>query len=53
MAPSVVETTTTTTRPVPAYKLHVGNYKEIDAHNVDRETETGENGAKVSWTGFS
>lgn len=53
MAPSAVATTTSTTeavKPKSAYKLHLGNYKEIDPANLDKDVETGKvggNGAKV------
>jgi sulfonate dioxygenase len=50
MAPSAVETTTETT-PQSTFKLHLGQYKEIEATRVDRETEEGKRGepaAKVT-----
>jgi hypothetical protein len=51
MAPSAITTTVTEeAKPRPTYKLNLGQYKEIDPYNVDRDVETGKkggNGAKV------
>ena len=44
MAPSAVQTTSTETTFKPTYKLHLGQYKEIDGTRVDRETEEGKRG---------
>lgn len=52
MAPSATETTTTTGNQVP-YRLHLGQYKEVDTVHIDRDAELGKNGgtaAKVSIT---
>ncbi|KAF5125006.1 Alpha-ketoglutarate-dependent sulfonate dioxygenase [Metarhizium anisopliae] len=50
MAPSAITTTATEeAKPRPTYKLNLGQYKEIDPYNVDRDVETGKkggNGAK-------
>lgn len=43
MAPSAVHTTVETTIQ-PSYKLHLGQYKEIEATRVDREVEEGKRG---------
>lgn len=54
MAPSAVSTTTTQeAQPRTTYKLNLGQYKEIDPYQVDRDVETGKvggNGAKVRQT---
>lgn len=53
MAPSAVSTTVTEeTKPRSTYKLNLGQYKEIDPYEVDRDIETGKsggNGAKVRY----
>lgn len=43
MAPSATKTTTEAA-PQSTFKLHLGQYKEIEATRVDRETEEGKNG---------
>ncbi len=43
MAPSLTETKTVAEPPQP-YKLHLGQYKEIDAVFVDKEAEEGKTG---------
>ncbi|KAK0383867.1 hypothetical protein NLU13_7959 [Sarocladium strictum] len=43
MAPSATLTTVETSTQ-PTYKLHLGQYKEIDATRVDREVEEGKRG---------
>lgn len=54
MAPSLVETTTTTEVDTSTTrKLHLGQYKEIDLTYIDKDTEAGKNGhaaAKVSYS---
>jgi hypothetical protein len=53
MAPSAVSSTTTQEANRPTYKLQLGQYKEIDPYEVDRDVETGKkggNGAKVCCT---
>lgn len=50
MAPSATETTVQEAKPL-TYKIHLGQYKEIDTTRVDREVEEGKTGevpAKVS-----
>jgi hypothetical protein len=50
MAPAATQTTVETTAQ-PTYKLHLGQYKEIEATRVDREVEEGKKGepaAKVN-----
>ncbi|KAM3463438.1 Alpha-ketoglutarate-dependent sulfonate dioxygenase [Beauveria bassiana D1-5] len=45
MAPSLTETKTVSEQKLPqAYKLHLGQYKEIDAVFVDKEAEEGKTG---------
>ena len=51
MAPSAAATTTTQEQAAPSFfKLQFGNYKELDATDLDKDVETGKvgnNGAKV------
>ncbi len=45
MAPSLTETKTVSEqKPPQPYKLHLGQYKEIDAVFVDRAAEEGKTG---------
>jgi hypothetical protein len=45
MAPSLTETKTVSEQKLPQpYKLHLGQYKEIDAVFVDKAAEEGKTG---------
>ncbi|EFY87660.1 alpha-ketoglutarate-dependent taurine dioxygenase [Metarhizium acridum CQMa 102] len=47
MAPSAITTTVTEeAKPRQTYKVHLGQYKEIDPYEVDRDVETGKKGGK-------